>query len=191
MVTMSPMNMETLSPSVREGNPAVLDIGTGSGVIAITVASEIPRARVTATDISMMALAVARRNAMRHSVLERVKFIQADLLDGIRRGGSFRIILSNPPYISCAQFESLQEEVREGDPKVALVSGPDGTECYPPIVEHSMDLLGPGGSLMVEVGDGQAAAVAGIFEKAGFADVTVVNDLAGTGRVVKGKKKNA
>ena len=174
-----------------EGNPAVLDIGTGSGVIAITVASEIPRARVTATDISMTALAVARRNAMRHSVLERVNFIQADFLEGIRGEGNFHVILSNPPYISCAQFESLQEEVRQGDPTVALVSGPDGTECYPLIVQRSMDLLGLNGSLMVEVGAGQSSAVAGIFEKAGFLGVEIVDDLAGTGRVVKGKKKNA
>jgi release factor glutamine methyltransferase len=120
-----------------------------------------------------------------------VNFIQADFLNGIRGEGNFQIILSNPPYISSAQFENLQEEVREGDPMVALVSGPDGTECYLPIVERSMDLLGLDGSLMVEVGAGQCRVVAGIFKQAGFVDVQIVDDLAGTGRVVKGKKKNA
>ncbi len=174
-----------------KGSPAVLDIGTGSGAIAVTVAAEIPRARVTATDISMKALTVARRNAVCHSVLERVNFIQADLLDGIRGEGSFHVILSNPPYISHVQFEDLQEEVRKGDPIVALVSGPEGMECYPPIVERSMDLLGAGGSLMVEVGAGQGGLVVGIFDQAGFVDIRIVDDLAGTGRVVKGKKKNA
>ena len=174
-----------------EGNLAVLDIGTGSGAIGVTVAAEIPRARITATDISMAALVVARQNAVRHGVLERVEFIQANLLDGIRGEGNFDVILSNPPYISGAQFDDLQEEVRKGDPAIALVSGPEGTEFYPPLVKHAMDLLGTDGSLMVEVGCGQAGIVAGIFDQAGFVDVQVVNDLAGAGRVVKGKKKNA
>ncbi len=172
-------------------SPAVLDIGTGSGAIAVTLAAEIPRARVTATDISMAALAIARRNALRHSVLERVNFIQTNLLNGIRGEGSFHVILSNPPYISRTQFESLPKDVREGDPMVALVPGPDGTECYFPLVARSRELLGAEGSLMVEVGAGQCDIVAGIFDQAGFADVHIVNDLAGTGRVVKGKKKSA
>ena len=174
-----------------EGSPAVLDIGTGSGAIAVTVAAQIPGSRVTATDISMAALAVARRNAACHLVLERVNFIQADLLDGIRGEGNFQVILSNPPYIPRAQFDSLQEEVRLGDPIMSLVSGPDGTEYYPPLAGRSLELLCAGGSLMVEVGAGQAGVVAGIFHQAGYADVEIINDLAGTGRVVKGKKKNA
>jgi release factor glutamine methyltransferase len=174
-----------------EGSLAVLDVGTGSGAIGITVASEIPHARVTATDISMAALLVARQNAVRHSVLERVGFIQANLLDGIRGEGSFDVVLSNPPYISGAQFDDLQEEVRKGDPKVALVSGPDGTECYPPLVKRSLELLVADGSLIVEVGTGQADFVAGIFDQEKFVDVAIVNDLAGIGRVVMGKKKNA
>ena len=174
-----------------KGDIAVLDVGTGSGAIAVTVAAQIPRTRVAATDISMAALAVARRNAVRHGVQKQINFIQADLLNGIRGGGSFQLILSNPPYISHAQFEDLQDEVRNGDPKVALVPGPDGTECYPPLVEGAMGLLGRNGSLMVEVGAGQGSFVAGIFDRAGFADVAIVDDLAGTGRVVKGKRKNA
>jgi release factor glutamine methyltransferase len=174
-----------------DGSLSVLDIGTGSGAIAVTVAAQIPQARVTATDISMAALAVARRNAARHLVLERVNFIQADLFDGIRAEGYFQVILSNPPYIPRAQFDSLQEEVRQGDPMVSLVSGPDGTEFYPLLAERSLGLLCAGGSLMVEVGAGQGGVVAEVFHQAGYADVQIVNDLAGIGRVVKGKKKNA
>jgi len=174
-----------------EGSPSVLDIGTGSGAIGVTVAAQVPRARITATDISMAALAVGRRNAACHSVLERVNFIQADLLDGLRKGRGFQVILSNPPYISRAQFDSLQEEVRQGDPVVSLISGPEGTEYYPPIAQRSLGLLCAGGSLMVEVGAGQAGIVAEIFHQSGYEDVQVVNDLAGTGRVVKGKKKYA
>ena len=174
-----------------DGSLSVLDIGTGSGAIAVTVAAQIPQARVTATDISMAALAVARRNAACHLVLERVNFIQADLLDGIRGEGYFQVILSNPPYIPRTQFDNLQEEVRQGDPMVSLVSGPDGTEFYPPLAERSLGLLCAGGSLMVEVGAGQGGVVAGVFHQAGYADVQIVNDFAGIGRVVKGKKKNA
>ena len=184
-----------------EGNPAVLDIGTGSGAVAVAVAAQIPRARITATDISMPALVVARRNAVSHSVQERVNFLQTDLLEGIRvegirekgiqRDGGFHLILSNPPYISCAEFENLQEEVRGGDPRVALISGPEGTECYSPLAERSMGLLCAGGSLMVEIGAGQGDVVAGIFHQAGFVDIQIVDDLAGIGRVVKGKKKYA
>ena len=174
-----------------EGSLSVLDIGTGSGAIAVTVAAQIPRVRVTATDISMASLAVGRRNAACHLVLERVNFIQADLLDGIRGEGDFQVILSNPPYISRGQFDSLPKEVRQGDPMVSLVSGPDGTEYYPPLAERSLELLCTGGSLMVEVGAEQGDIVAGIFLQAGYGDVQIVNDLAGIGRVVKGKKKNA
>jgi release factor glutamine methyltransferase len=149
------------------------------------------RARVIATDISKAALDVARRNAERHAVLDRVSFIQADLLNGFRKEAYFHVILSNPPYVSCAQFEGLQEEVREGDPLIALVSGPNGIEHYPPLINRSMELLVRNGNLMVEVGAGQAGVVAGMFEGAGFKEVAIVNDFSGIGRVVRGKKKNA
>lgn len=171
--------------------PAVLDVGTGSGAIAVTVAAEIPSARVTATDISMAALAVARNNAARQGVEERIRFVQADLLEPFRFGGRFDVILSNPPYVSWAQFENLPQEVRGGDPGTALVSGPEGLEFYAPLAAASRNLLVPGGSLMVEVGDGQDAAVAAILKGAGFRDVRVVKDLAGRGRVVAGSSENA
>ena len=174
-----------------KGDPAVLDIGTGSGAIAVTVAAELPRTRVTATDISMAALAVARRNAVRHNVGKRLNFIQADLLNGIRGEGNFQAILSNPPYIAHDLFQDLQDEVRKGDPMVALVPGAEGTECYAPLARSAMNLLEEGGRLIVETGTGQAEVVAGIFRQAGLADVRIVHDLAGTGRVVTGGKEYA
>lgn len=174
-----------------KGDPAVLDIGTGSGAIAVTLAAQLPRVRVTATDISMAALAVARFNASRHCVRERITFVQTDLLKGIRGQGKFQIILSNPPYISREKFKDLPDEVRNGDPKVALVPGPKGTEYYPHLVENAMSLLDGNGSLMVEIGAGQGNVVAEMFDQAGFGDVKIISDLAGTGRVVKGNKINA
>lgn len=175
----------------REGALRVLDVGTGSGVIAVTVALELPLARVTATDISLPALAVARRNATLHAVRDRVDFIQTDLTSGVRGGGLFDAVLSNPPYISLRDFDSLPEEVRSGDPMQALVSGDAGTEHYPVLAQRSLALLAGGGCLMVEVGAGQAGDVARILTRAGFEEVATVNDLAGHGRVVKGIRKNA
>lgn len=174
-----------------KGDMDVLDVGTGSGVIAVTVAAQLPLIRVTATDISMAALAVARGNAARHGVRERLRFLQADLLNGIRIRGGFQAILSNPPYVPDDQFEDLPDEVRKGDPKVALVPGPRGIECYPVLAKGAMNLLAAGGSLMVETGAGQADTVAGMFRQSGLTDVHVVHDLAGKGRVVKGIKDNA
>jgi len=174
-----------------EGNAAVLDIGTGSGAIAITIAALLPKVRVTATDISMAALVVARRNARRHRVQNRVDFVQANLLNGIRGGGCFQLIVSNPPYIPRALFDDLPDEVRKGDPMVSLVPGENGMEFYRPLAEGAMERLNADGSLMVEVGTGQCDHVAGIFEQAGLKDVAITHDLAGTGRVVRGRKKNA
>ena len=174
-----------------EGDPTALEIGTGSGAVAVTIAAEVPRVRITATDISLAALAVARQNAVRYAVSDRIRFLQADLMKGIRKRERFHAILSNPPYISIGELPDLHQEVREGDPPVALLSGPEGTEYYPLLAEGSMGLLLPGGSLMVEVGSGQDTVVAAMFERAGFTDIRVVNDLAGIGRVVKGIKKSA
>jgi len=174
-----------------EGIPEVLDVGTGSGAVALTLACEDPRVRVTATDISLRALAVAIGNARRHAVLDRLRFVGADLTQGLRVTEVFDLIVSNPPYISREQYGSLQEEVRNGDPELALLSGREGTEFYEPLASGAIKILKPGGSLMVEVGAGQDQAVSETLENAGFQDVQVVNDLAGIGRVVKGRKEIA
>lgn len=172
-----------------EGKPDVLDVGTGSGVIALTLACEDPRAHVTATDISLPALAVAVQNARRHAVLDRLSFVGMDLTLGLRREERFDLVVSNPPYIPREHYGSLPEEVRNGDPKVALLSGPRGTEFYQPLASGAMEILKPGGILMVEVGAGQDPVVSGILVDTGFEDVRVVSDLAGTGRVVRGRKE--
>ncbi|MDT8395132.1 MAG: peptide chain release factor N(5)-glutamine methyltransferase [bacterium] len=173
------------------GPVRVIDIGTGSGAIAVTVAAEVPATRVVATDISRGALRVAAANAAAHGVGDRVQFVLADLGDGLASGPVFDLLLSNPPYIAESELGELAEEVCEGDPFEALVAGPEGTEFYPPLAALATKLLRPGGRIMVEVGAGQAAEVSAAFRKAGLVQVRTVRDLGGIERVVAGAAGNA
>ena len=175
----------------RPGISRVLDVGTGSGAIAVTVAAENPKVRVVATDISMAALRVARKNAVTHGTGNRTSFVRADLGGGLGGGVSFELILSNPPYISPSEYRDLPEEVRCSDPPLALLAGPEGTEFYGPLARLAARCLVPGGSLVVEVGAGQGDAVARILEGAGLVQVHVIPDLEGRGRVVKGDRPHA
>lgn len=171
--------------------PRVLDIGTGSGAIAIAAAVNAPAARVTATDISADALAIAARNAARHRVADRVTFRRADcfeLCDSDEPLGSFDLIVSNPPYVEDAALAGLQPEVRGYEPRVALAAGSDGLNFFCRIASGARAHFSrTGGELIVEVGAGQAAAVAEIFEREGLRIVSVLNDLAGHPRVVRAR----
>jgi release factor glutamine methyltransferase len=163
----------------------VLDIGTGSGNIAVAVAAGSPLSCVVAVDVCPAALEVARRNAAANLVQGRVTFIRSDLYSALE-GTRFDLILSNPPYIREGEVEGLPPEVREHEPRHALVAGPAGTEFHRRIVLGAPGMLNPGGALGMEVGAGQAPAVAGLLYDAGFSGVKVIPDLAGTGRVVAG-----
>jgi release factor glutamine methyltransferase len=134
------------------------DVGTGSGCLAITLACRLPRARAVATDVSAAALQVARRNATRHGVLDRVRFVQADLLSGLH--GPFELIVSNPPYIPTAALRDLQPEVRNYEPAGALAGGPDGLDVVRALLEQAATRLSAGGWLILEFGWGQAARLA-------------------------------
>jgi len=175
----------------RRRAPRVLDIGTGSGAIAIAIAANAHAARVTATDISADALAIAARNASRHRVADRVTFRRADcfeVLDGGPPLGSFDLVVSNPPYVDDGALAGLEPEVRGYEPRVALAAGSDGLNFFRRIGSGARaHLSGNNGELMVEVGAGQAAAVADIFERAGLRVVSVLNDLAGLPRVVRAR----
>ena len=171
-----------------EGAARVLDAGTGSGAIAVALACEKPEIQVTALDCSEPALEVARGNARRNGVAERVTCLAGDL--AVLPAGPFEIIVSNPPYIPSKDWEGLMPEVRDYEPRLALDGGGDGLAAYRQLAAQAGALLIPGGWLLVEVGIGQAQEVSALFEAVGLLDVGQRNDYSGIARVVMGKTKH-
>ncbi len=175
----------------RRPEACILDLGTGSGAIAIAIAANAPRVSATATDISEAALAVARRNAERAGVATRVEFRRADCFyptDGGAPFGRFDLIVSNPPYIDDSAMARLAPEIARYEPRHALAGGPDGLDVIRRIAAAAPAHLDRDGELIVEVGAGQADAVAALFRKAGLGRVRVINDLASVPRVVCGAR---
>lgn len=168
------------------GASAILDVGTGSGAIAVALAHELPAAQVVAVDCSAEALAVARENAVMNGVDGRISFREGDLF--ALETGEYDLILSNPPYIPAADIPALMPEVRDHEPRGALVGGEDGLEAYRALARQAPTLLKDKGWLLVEVGIGQAEAVAALLETAGFMHISVRSDYAGISRVVGGQK---
>jgi release factor glutamine methyltransferase len=171
----------------QHANCRLLDIGTGCGAIALAVAFNAPGVRVVATDISTDALAIAHCNAVRLGLESRTRFIHADCWDTLDGGeplGRFDIVVSNPPYVCDSEIARLEPEIRDFEPRVALDGGPDGLDFYHRIAAGLGDHLSDGGAVILEVGKGQAAAVATILEAAGFPGAVVSNDLSGTPRAV-------
>lgn len=173
-----------------EPDGPVLDVGCGSGAIAVSVARECPAARLVAVDLSAGAVAVARGNAERHAVLERVACVRGDLLDAFAAGSGFAAVLSNPPYIASGDMDGLQPEVRDHEPRLALDGGADGLDVIRRLVPAAAALLRPGGWLILEVGAGQSGPVEGLLADAGFdaATIRTTDDLAGIPRVVSGRR---
>lgn len=170
-----------------ESGGSVLEIGTGSGAIAVAIAHEKPEVQVEAIDISSEALAVALQNAELNGVSERICFRQEDLAQ--LTGGPYNMIVSNPPYIPESDWEGLMPEVRDHEPHLALFAGLDGLSAYRKIVEQAADRLVPGGWLLFEVGIHQSEPVVALLRAAYFDHVTVRDDYAGIPRVVCGRKQ--
>jgi release factor glutamine methyltransferase len=164
----------------------VLDLGTGSGCILISLLAERPGSTGLGTDVSAAALEVARRNAEATGVADGALWRMADWWDGVE--GRFDLIVSNPPYIAEAEMDGLQREVRDWDPRGALTSGGDGLCAYRAILAGLDRHLEPGGRLLLEVGAAQGAAVAAMAREAGLTRVAVHPDLNGRDRVVSGEK---
>jgi len=154
--------MEALRRLKPLAAPRVLDIGTGSGVIAVAIAKQHQAARIAAVDVSAAALTVAASNAQRHGVADRVTFLEGDLFGPVA-GQAFDLIVSNPPYIADAEFASLDVGVREFEPRAALAGGPDGLDFYRRIAADAASFLSPGGTVVVEIGATQEAAVRELF----------------------------
>jgi len=166
----------------------VLDVGTGSGAIALAVADELPECEVTATDTSAGALAVARANAEQLGLADRVRFYEGTLPEG----ESFDLVLANLPYVAERDWASLQPEVTRWEPREALLAGSDGLDAYRAFVPECAGHLHryaerKTGALAVEVGEGQAPAVAELLRGVGFGEIEVRRDLAGIERVVVGR----
>lgn len=172
----------------RDGNISVVDVGTGSGCIAVTIALERPAAQVLATDVSRDALEVARANAARLGAVQRVRFTH-DTLTG--PADAVDVIVSNPPYIAERDREFVMRDVRDFEPSGALFAGIDGLDVIRKLINRAAVALRPGGSLLMEIGAGQAAAVLELMERAGFEDLRTTSDLAGIARVVEGTREAA
>jgi release factor glutamine methyltransferase len=162
--------------------PRLADIGTGSGCLAVALAHELPRARVVATDLSGLALDVARSNAAKHGVTDRVRFVLTDMLDGVAE--SFDVIVSNPPYVQSGDREGLAPEVRDHEPALALFGGTDGLDAIRAVVARTPARLAPGGRLIIEFGYDQDERVCAIAQNAGLTVLRVRDDLQGIPRVV-------
>lgn len=162
--------------------PRIIDIGTGSGAIAIALAHALKDAQITAIDISATALAVARENADRNAVSSALRFLQGDLLTPIANE-HFDIIVSNPPYVSTADRGTLAVEVRDHEPALALFAGDDGLDVYRRLIPAAYSALSPGGFIALEIGCGQAQSVQRLIERAGFSRIEFITDLQSIPRV--------
>ena len=163
----------------------MLELGTGSGAIAITVLAERPEVTCVATDISEYALKTASTNSKRHGVESRLKLLHSNWFEKI--SGSFDVIVSNPPYISSEEYAQLSAEVVKYDPKISLTLGGDGLEAYREILSQALEKLSKNGHIFLEIGYTQANAVGHLFREAGFQHIKVHKDLGSRDRVISAK----
>ncbi len=202
-------------PMLRGEGLHIADVGTGSGCIAVALAKELPGAAIYATDISSAALAVARRNAARHSVSDRIHFLESNLLDALSVVGAqhaapllgkpsagathqspvtshqsplLDLIASNPPYVGRREAATLMREVRDHEPEVALYGGEEGYEFYADLITHAAVHLKPGGIVILELGHNSLPAVQPLLEAPVWTNVAVTNDLAGIPRVIAAER---
>jgi release factor glutamine methyltransferase len=172
--------------------PRIIDLGTGSGCIAVSLAKLIPKAQLVATDISAAAIAVARSNAQRHQVSERIEFRLADMTQpiGLIDSENFDIVVSNPPYVLESEKSALQPEVNDWEPAAALYVEDNGLKFYRCIIDYSKQHLRAGGWVACEMASQRSTIIEKLFREADFRHVQIIQDLAGFERHVIGKKPN-
>jgi release factor glutamine methyltransferase len=170
--------------------PLVLDIGTGCGTIGLALAHEHPKVRVIATEVHPAPLEMARQNATRLGLADRVEFIVSDLFDDVPTEARFDVIVSNPPYVPVEAMRRLAPEIRGYEPHVALLGGQHGMDFYVRIIPAAPQFLLPGAMLVVEINDGRMLETLQLFLTTGrFEDIDVRNDLGGLPRVISGREK--
>jgi release factor glutamine methyltransferase len=170
-------------------SPRVADVGTGSGAIAVALAKHLPKARVVATDISADALEVARGNVARHALDGRIELVACDLLDAPAAAGPFDCIVSNPPYVRADEYAGLPRDVRDHEPKGALVGGPNGVEVVERLVAAAEGRLAAGGWRLVEIGPSTVKAAEAILaRRPGLVAGPTLTDMAGLPRIVQARK---
>jgi release factor glutamine methyltransferase len=183
---------ETIRIAQRAGfnRPLIVDAGTGSGCLAVTLAREIEGLRAIATDISTAALRVARRNAARHDLISRIDFIAANLFDAFAEIPFADVIISNPPYVSHQELPALQREVRDWEPMVALTDFDDGLTFYRRLLKDAPARLKPGGYLICEMGYTQSDAIAAMIDPAVWSAPRILKDLQGIPRTIVSQIKD-
>jgi release factor glutamine methyltransferase len=170
-------------------NARILDMGTGSGCIAVATAVNVPAASVTAVDISSQALDVAKDNASRHAVAERIRFLEGDLFAPLSTDDQFDLIVSNPPYVADGEMETLPADIRRHEPALALKAGQQGLDVISRLVAEAPSRLAPGGSLLIEISPEQAPAVTGLVHASGkFESPRTIKDSGGLERVVMARR---
>ena len=173
-------------------SPVIIDVCTGSGCIAISLARELLNAQVFATDRSEQALGIARENARMNQVADRIRFLAGNLFMPVNEldlHGKVDVIAANPPYIPMGDLASLQPEVRDFEPEMALIAGPQGTEIGTAIIQQAAQFLKQGGTLVMEMGMGQTAELSGIVnDTGGYKTIEIIKDLAGIERVLVARK---
>ena len=182
--------VEAALEHLEDGSPKLVDVGTGSGCLAVSLAVALPRARVWATDLSEAALEVARRNAARYGVEGKIAFLQGDLLQPLiprLGGGQLDAVVSNPPYVSPEELSGLQKEVRDWEPRLALVGEEGAPSLYARLLSQAHVRLRRGGVLIVEIGYSMQEAVCGLLGR-GWDLLGVNDDLNGIPRVVSARR---
>jgi release factor glutamine methyltransferase len=183
--------LDLVTAAKKKPTARILDVGTGSGCIAIAAAVNLPQASVTAIDISPQALAVARENASKHKVAERLRWLEGDLLAPLPPGEQFEFIVSNPPYITDAEMETLAPDVRLHEPALALRGGKTGLDLIARLIRGAADHLVAGGTLLIEIDPAQQQAVQSLFVDANCYELPVsLKDAAGEKRVVCARRKD-
>ena len=169
--------------------PKVIDVGTGSGCIALALAHELRDADIWAVDLSAEALEIARANAARLQLDGRVRFVHSNILEALANTHDFDLVVSNPPYVGFGEADKVQKSVRDFEPQVAVFAGEQGLDVIRPLIEQSHRALKPGGWLAMEIGYSMRDAVVNLLNLTMWDEVRVVPDLQGIPRVVAGRKK--